>query len=227
MKWCLAKITTILTQQLHLLLLLYFSSSSVKANLDIEFRTKQQHETDKVTQLKKNNLRHHAPFQSLLPTNICPIDLFLDKIFYFSHDIVCWKVDFAAEHGGIQGDSTNPDCLNNIYVTTDTYSSLESTGLDQKKDATFQLDGKGEGYNGVIEIKTSDVGEFKAIIVVSKNDVTKRFHIDFLVPECFSLLPLLQYNTSPKKLRPLSNLRQKQRSLKVRIEIMLFLIELF
>lgn len=221
---CLAKITSILTtQQLLPLLILHSSLSATKASLDTTLK-QQQHETNKVSPTQLRSKIH--PFESSSTTTsvICPINAFLDKTFYFPHDNICWKVDFAAEYGLIQGDITNPDCLNNVYIATDTYSTLDSTDLVQKKDATFQFNKKGEGYSGVIEIKTSNVDDFKAI-VVSKNEVTKTFLIDFLVPDCSGLLPLLQYNMGSKKFKPRSDLRQMQRSLKVRIEIV-FVIEL-
>ena len=225
MKWCLAKVTTILNWQLLRLLLLqsYLSATKASLGMTLVLKTK-QHETNKVspTQLRKN-IPHLVPSVDSL-NSICPIDSFLDKTFYFPHDNICWKVDFSAEYGLLQGDIANPACLNNVYVATDTYSFLDSRDLDQKKDATFQFGRKGEGYSGVIEVKTSNVNEFKAI-VVSKNDVMKTFQIDFLVPDC-SNSPPMPYHMSPKKLKSISDLRRLQRSsLKVRIEI-IFIIEL-
>ena len=202
------KITTILIAQQLLppLLLLHSSLSVAKArSLDTTLKNKQQ-ETNKVSPMQLRNKILYLPlFESSLTTTgmICPIDAFLDKTIYFPHDNICLKVDFTAEDGVLQGDITNPDCFNNEYVAMDTYSFLDSTGLDQKKDATFQFDGKGEGYSGNIEIKTSDVDKIKAI-VVSKSEVMKTFQIDFLVPDC-SGPPLMLYNTSSKKSKPISS----------------------
>ena len=210
------KVSTNLIQQL-LILLLLISLSLAKVQLDISPNMKQHAKKVRQPQLRKKTL-HLLSSKSTSTTNICPINAALDQTFYFSDDSICYRVDFTQHDGVLQGDSRNPDCLNVVYVATDTYSFLDSTYLDQKMEATFQFDGKDVGYSGVIEVKTSPNVDECEVIVVSKNDATKTFKIDILVPDCFK--PLLLYNTKPK-LKTLNDLQQLQRSLKVRIEVIL------
>ena len=155
MKYLRKRSTNILIQKLLLLLLFHSCccSSSTKTNSNMKLNTIQYKE-NKVNpplyQLRKRTKLHLlvTPFEessSSSLTTICPIDAFLNQIFYFAHDGICYKVDLDAEHGLLQRDITNSDCSNDVYVATDTYSFLNYADFNQKNDASFQFDGRGLG----------------------------------------------------------------------------------
>ena len=109
----------------------------------------------------------------------CPIEAFTNQTFYFPLLGACWKVDFT-ENGVLQGDFNNPKCTNSEYVSSGTYSFLDSTSENK---AIY--DGKGVGYSGIIKAMSSPtVSGFKAELV-SRDPETKTFALDFFFESCF------------------------------------------